>query len=57
MADSIIGLPADEAADVIEREGLGVRDLTDAEVVTADFDSARINIYVVDGVIDFASVG
>lgn len=57
VADSIIGLSPDDAVGVIEREGLRVRDVTDAEAVTADFDPTRINIHVVDGAIDFASVG
>lgn len=57
VADSIIGLPADDAVDVIEREGFGVRDVTGPEAVTADFDPDRINIWIVDGSIDFADVG
>lgn len=56
VADSIIDLPADEAIDLIRREGFAVRDLTDLDEAESDFNPDRINIWIIDGVIDFAAV-
>jgi hypothetical protein len=56
VADSIVGLPVDEAVDLILREGFVARDLTGVEAATSDFNPDRINIWSVDGVVDFAAV-
>ena len=57
VADSIIGLPTSDAIDLIRRSGFEVRDNTDADEVESDFNPERIDIYIVDGVVDFADVG
>jgi hypothetical protein len=56
VADSIIGLRADDAIDVIRDEGFEMRDNTDADEVHSDFNPDRINIWLVDGIVDFAAV-
>jgi hypothetical protein len=56
VADSIIGMTADEAISIIGEEGFEVRDNTDADTVDSDFNPGRINIWIVDDVIDFAAV-
>lgn len=56
VADSIIGMEADEAVDLIGEEGFEVRDNTGADLVDSDFNPARINIWIADGVVDFAAV-
>lgn len=57
LADSIIGLATNEATDLIRQDGFEVRDNTNAAEVESDFNPDRINIYVVDGIVDFAAVG
>lgn len=56
LADAIIGLRAADAIDVVRDEGFEIRDNTSVDVVTSDFDPNRINIWLVDGIVDFAAV-
>jgi len=56
VADSIIGLDAAEATDIIRAEGFEVRDVTDVEVVQSDFNPNRINISLRNGIVEFAAV-
>lgn len=57
LADSIIGLPADDAQDAIRAAGFEVRDLTGVDSAEADANPDRVNIHVSNGTIEFARVG
>lgn len=57
MADQVIGEPVERALELIEDAGLEVRDLSGAEAAESDFNSARINLEAVDGLVEFAWVG
>lgn len=56
VADSIIGLREADAIAVVRGEGLAVRDNTDASDVESDLRFDRINIWLVDGAVEFAAV-
>jgi hypothetical protein len=56
VADAIVGLRAEDAIEIVRHEGLEVRDNTGIDVVNSDFDPNRINIWLVDGIVDFAAV-
>lgn len=55
VADSIIGLRADDAIDRVSDEGFEIRD-NSIDVGNSDFNPNRINIWLVDGIVDFAAV-
>lgn len=56
VADSIIGLRVDDAIDMVRNEGFEIRDNTSVDVGNSDFNPNRINIWLVDGIVDFAAV-
>ena len=56
VADSIIGLRADDAIAVVRDEGFAIRDNSDADDANSDFNPDRINIWLVDAIVDFAAV-
>lgn len=57
VADAVIGLPVDEAIELIADGGFLLRDLTDAETVAEDFNSGRVNITTLDGFVVGSTVG
>jgi hypothetical protein len=56
VADSIIGLRVADAIDRVSDEGFEIRDNTSVDVGNSDFNPNRINIWLVDGIVDFAAV-
>lgn len=56
VADSIIGLRADDAIDMVRDEGFEIRDNTSVDAGDGGFNPNRINIWLVDGIVDFAAV-
>lgn len=56
LADSIIGLDIDAAADAVLSVGAELR-IIDTTAVESGFNPSRIYVWVVDGIVEFATVG
>lgn len=57
LADRVVGMQADAAVALIEREGYDVRDATGAQAVESDLRPDRITVWRSAGMVEFAAVG